>query len=426
MQTTKELHNLLLDFVSDLEQTALLWQLAALVVSMATAWLISRAIKKHFPHPTEAWHVGVSSFNRVIFPLLTLLFVLVAKSLLQHTSSIKLLNIAVPLLLSLALIRLTVYLLRHIFAPSGWVKASERFIAMLIWSGVALHITGFLPEIIGAMDDLSFSMGKQRISVLLVLEGLIALAATLLIALWLGRLVEKRIMQNEEMDLSHRMVFTKIVRAFLLFIALLVALPAAGIDITVLSVFGGALGVGLGFGLQKIASNYVSGFIILLERSIRIGDMVTVDGRYGEIKQMSTRYTLLRSLDGTEALIPNETLITSTVLNHSFSNREVRIGIPVQVSYNSSLETAMRIMVDAAKHHPRVLKDPEPEVHLREFADNGINLELSIWIGDPEEGQFSLRSAVNLEIWKKFREEGIEIPYPQRDIRIIERIAQKP
>ena len=315
MQTPKEIHNLLTDFLSDFEQTALLWQLAALVVSMGAAWLISRTAKKHL-HPSEAWHVGVASFKRVAFPLLTLLFVVIAKSLLQHTISIKLLNIAVPLLLSLALIRLTVYLLRHIFLPSDWVKASERFIAMLIWAGLALHITGFLPEILSTLDELSFSIGKQRISVLLVLEGLLALAATLLIALWLGRAVEKRIMTNENMDLSHRMVMTKIVRAFLLFIALLVALPAAGIDITVLSVFGGALGVGLGFGLQKIASNYVSGFIILLERSIRIGDMVTVDGRYGEIKQMSTRYTLLRSLDGTEALIPNETLITSTVLNH--------------------------------------------------------------------------------------------------------------
>jgi small-conductance mechanosensitive channel len=423
MQSKTEIHNLLIDFFSDLEQVALLWQLAVLAVSLAAAWLLSRTAKKHL-HPSGVWHVGVASFNRVAFPLLTLFFVVVAKSLLQHTISVKLLNIAVPLLLSLAMIRLTVYLLRHIFAPSGWVKSFERFIAMLIWAGLALHITGFLPEIIGAMDDLSLSMGKQRISVLLVLEGLVALAATLLIALWLGRTVEVRIMKNEGMDLSLRMVMTKIVRAFLLFIALLVALPAAGIDITVLSVFGGALGVGLGFGLQKIASNYVSGFIILLERSIRIGDMVTVDGRYGEIKQMSTRYTLLRSLDGTEALIPNETLITSTVLNHSFSNREVRIGVPVQVSYNSPLETAMRIMVETAMRHPRVLKDPVPEVFLREFSDNGLNLELSIWIGDPEEGQFGLRSALNLEIWKRFREEGIEIPYPQRDIRIVEHIAQ--
>lgn len=425
MQTQQEIHNLLIDFFSDLEQTAVLWQLATLAVSMTMAWMISRAARKHFS-PTESWHVGVGSFNRVAFPLLSLLFVVIAKSLLQHTVSIKLLNIAVPLLLSLALIRLTVYLLRHIFSPSGWVKASERLVSLLIWAGLALHITGFLPEIIEALDAFSFTMGKQRISVLLVLEGLIALAATLLIALWLGRMVEKQIMANEAIDLSLRMVLTKLVRAFLSFLALLVALPAAGIDITVLSVFGGALGVGLGFGLQKIASNYVSGFIILLERSIRIGDMVTVDGRYGEIKQISTRYTLLRSLDGTEALIPNETLITSTVLNHSFSNREVRISLPVQVSYNSSLETAMRIMTETARHHPRALEHPEPEVYLREFADNGINLEVSLWIDDPEEGQLSLRSAINLEIWKKFREEGIEIPSPQRDIRIIERTAQKP
>lgn len=425
MQANTEIHNLLLELIGDLEQTALLWQFAVLALSLAAAWLLSSTIKKHFPPPADSWHMGVSGFNRVALPLLALLFVLLGKALLKQTFSVKLLNLAVPLLLSWALIRLTVYLLRHIFAPGSWLKASEHLITWLVWAGVALHITGFLPEITQALDELSFSTGKQRISVLLVMEGLIALAVTVVLALWLGRVVEKRIMGTAEMDLSLRMVLSKIVRAFLLLIALLIALPAAGIDITVLSVFGGALGVGLGFGLQKIASNYVSGFIILLERSIRIGDMVTVDNRYGEIKQISTRYTVLRGLDGTEALIPNESLITSTVLNHSFTNREVRISLSVQISYASSLETAMHLMLEAARQHPRVLQQNAPEVFLKNFSDNGIELELVMWIGDPEEGQASLRSALNLEIWRNFKAQGIEIPYPQRDIHIVEHVAHK-
>ena len=176
---------------------------------------------------------------------------------------------------------------------------------------------------------------------------------------------------------------------------------------------------GIGFGLQKIASNYVSGFIILLDRSIHPGDILTVDSRFGKVTQLTARYLVLQNNDGTEAIIPNETLITSTVINHSYTNRQLRIGIPVQISYQSDLDRAMEIMKQAAANQTRVLADPETKVYLKSFSDNGIDLEMGIWIDDPEEGQLNLCSDINMEIWRKFQASGIEIPYPQRDIRII-------
>jgi small-conductance mechanosensitive channel len=254
---------------------------------------------------------------------------------------------------------------------------------------------------------------------LTILSGILSVLVTVLAAMWLGRVLENRVMATEHLDMNLRVVLSKLFRALLVVLGILVALPLAGIDITVLSVFGGALGVGIGLGLQKIASNYISGFIILIDRSIHPGDVLTVDNRFGTVSQLTSRYLVLRNSDGTEAIIPNDTLITSTVINHSYSNREMRIGIPVQVSYQSDLDQAMSIMRQAAESHPRVLKDPEPKTFLKAFGENGIDLELDIWINDPEEGQLNLRSDINLKIWRQFQAAGIEIPYPQRDIRII-------
>jgi len=210
-------------------------------------------------------------------------------------------------------------------------------------------------------------------------------------------------------------------RTVFLILAVLVALPAVGIDLTVLSVFGGALGVGIGFGLQKVASNYVSGFIILLDRSVRIGDLVTVDNKYGQVSQINTRYTLLRSLDGTESIVPNETLITQTVVNHSLSRPNVRVALPVQVSYETDLEQAEALMLEAAHSTSRVVfDDPDnlPRVFLKEFADNGVLLELAVWISDPSEGQNNLRSDINWAIWRRFKAAGIKIPFPQRVVHM--------
>jgi small-conductance mechanosensitive channel len=412
-------HNLLTEILSDLEQTRMLWQLAVLGFSLALAWGFSRLLRSHLPKSEGAAKVGLGGVSRVAFPLIALLLVVIGKTVLKNWHSVNLLNIATSLLLALALVRLAVYALRKIFAPSGWLHSSERFIAMAIWIGLALHLTGFLPEILDAMDELSFHAGKLKISLLTILSGILSILVTLMAAMWLGRVLETRVMATEHLDMNLRVVLSKLFNALLVVLGILVALPLAGIDITVLSVFGGALGVGIGFGLQKIASNYVSGFIILLDRSIHPGDSLTVDGRFGTVSQLTARYMVLKGLDGTEAIIPNETLISSTVINHSYTNRHIRVGIPVQISYQSNLERAMEIMKNAATQQPRVLADPETKVFLKSFGDNGIDLEMSIWINDPEEGQLGLKSDINLEIWRQFQAAGIEIPYPQRDVRII-------
>jgi small-conductance mechanosensitive channel len=412
-------HNLLTELLSDLEQTRMLWQLAVLGFSLALAWGFSRLLRSHLPKSEGAAKVGLGGVSRVAFPLIALLLVVIGKTVLKNWHSVNLLNIATSLLLAMALVRLAVYALRKIFAPSGWLHSSERFIATAIWIGLALHLTGFLPEILDAMDELSFHAGKLKISLLTILSGILSILVTLMAAMWLGRVLETRVMATEHLDMNLRVVLSKLFNALLVVLGILVALPLAGIDITVLSVFGGALGVGIGFGLQKIASNYVSGFIILLDRSIHPGDSLTVDGRFGTVSQLTARYMVLKGLDGTEAIIPNETLISSTVINHSYTNRHIRVGISVQVGYQSDLERAMEIMKEAATQQPRVLADPETKVFLKSFGDNGIDLEMSIWINDPEEGQLGLKSDINLEIWRQFQAAGIEIPYPQRDVRII-------
>lgn len=411
--------NLLAEFLSNLEQTAILWQLAVLAFSLALAWGFSRLLRSRFPKSEGALKVGLGGVSRVAFPLTALLLVAAGKAALKNWHSVHLLNIAVSLLIALALVRLAVYILRRVFAPSGWLHSSERFIAMTVWAGLALHLTGFLPEILDALDEFSIHAGKQKISLLMILNGVLSVIVTLLVTMWLGRTLESRIMGTEKLNMNLRVVLSKLIRAALIVFGVLIALPIAGIDITVLSVFGGALGVGIGFGLQKIASNYVSGFIILLDRSIHPGDVLTVDNRFGTVSQLTARYMVLRSGDGTEAIIPNDTLITSTVVNHSYSDRQMRLAIPVQVGYQSDLEQAMNIMRQAAENHPRVLKEPAPKAFLKAFGDNGIDLELGVWIADPEEGQLNLRSELNLEIWRKFRAAGIEIPFPQRDIRIV-------
>ena len=412
-------HNLLTELLSDLEQTTILWQLAVLGFSLTLAWGFNLLWRSHRPKSEGAIKIGLGGVSRVAFPLVALLLVVIGKTVLKNWYSVNLLNIATSLLLALALVRLAVYGLRHIFAPSGWLHSSERLIATTIWIGLALHLTGFLPEILDAMDDLSFHVGRQKISLLTILSGILSVLVTLVAAMWLGRVLENRVMATEHLDMNLRVVLSKLFRALLVVLGILVALPLAGIDITVLSIFGGALGVGIGLGLQKIASNYISGFIILIDRSIHPGDVLTVDNRFGTVSQLTARYLVLRNSDGTEAIIPNDILITSTVISHSYSNREMRIGIPVQISYQSDLDKAMTIMRQAAENHPRVLKNPEPKTFLKAFGEKGIDLEMGIWINDPEEGQLNLKSDINLEIWRQFQAAGIEIPCPQRDIRII-------
>ncbi len=422
MPPNHEFHSLLRNLITDVREISTLWQIAVLLACLGLAWLLQRQFAKRMTSRVSAGltlSISVNSMSRLMRPLFALVLVVAGKWALGHWYTTHLLNVAVPLLFALALIRVTVYALRRVFSSQEWLHPWERFIGWAVWIGLALHITGLLPEILALLDDISFHVGKHRLSVLLIVQGILAFTASMLLALWLASSLEARIMDSRALDINQRVILSKISRAILIVVGVLIALPMVGVDITVLSVFGGALGVGLGLGLQKIASNYISGFIILLDRSLHIGDVVTVDNRKGEVTLLTTRYVVLKGDDGTEALIPNDTFITSTVISQTYSNRKLRLIMPFHIGYTSNVEAAMSIVLDAARKRPQILTDPEPAVFLKEFADNGINLELVIWVEDPEGGVLRLRSDLNLEIWSEFQKNGIEIPFPQREVRLL-------
>jgi len=408
------------EILTDISTPAGLWQLVIVVAACAIAWMINGALRAYvMRHAPEHWKLGIGGINRVLFPLSTLIFVLIAKLILASWIHTSLLLLTSKLLLAMAVIRLIVYAVRYIIEPGGMLKTLENTISGSIWVLMALHLSGILPGILDALESVKFNIGKNPVNLLLALQGMLTILVTIFIALWVSRVIENKVMRVQHVNMNLRVVMAKLLRMFLLFIAVLIALSAVGLDITMLSVFGGALGVGLGFGLQRIASNYVSGFIILLDESMQIGDVVTIDTHYGVVSDLRTRYLVLRKLDGTQVIIPNETLIINPVINHSFTDHKARVQMPIQVSYDSPLETAMQLIVDISVRHSRVLVEPEPSVQIKGFGENGIDLMLSIWIPDPEEGSGSLQSEIYLEIWRAFQANKISIPFPQREVRIL-------
>jgi len=422
MQPDKEFQSLISNLITDVQEISVMWQLAVLFASLGLAWLLQRQFRQGIPAQTSAsrtLNISANSMNRLMFPILALALIILGRWALHHWYSTHVLNIVIPLLFALALVRAAVYMLRRIFSSQGWLPPWERFIGWAVWIGLVLYITGLMPEILALLDDISFHVGKQRFSVLLIIQGILAFTISMLAALWLARSFEARIMDTNSLEMNQRVILSKISSTVLILTGVLVALPMVGVDITVLSVFGGALGVGLGLGLQKIASNYISGFIILLDRSLHIGDVVTVDNRKGEVISLTTRYVVLKGDDGTEALVPNDTFITSTVVNQTYSNHRLRLLFPIQVGYASPVEVAMNIMLEAVKKRQQILVSPEPVVYLKEFADSGINLEMIVWVEDPEGGVLKLRSGLNLEILSEFQKNGVEIPFPQREVRIV-------
>ncbi|AYH45096.1 mechanosensitive ion channel protein MscS [Azoarcus sp. DN11] len=414
---------MLTDTWSDLQSPSVLWQLAALAGCLALAWLIGRAMLERVAYRgdtiTAAQRFGRSGLRRVLFPLLALIFVFAARAVFGRYQSVHLLNLAVPLLTSFALIRIVVFTVRQGMGRSSWLGSFERIFASLVWVVVALHILGWLPEVIDALERVSFRVGSQKLSLWTLLQGAGMVVVTLLIALWVAGALERRLSAAPGLDDSMRLVLMRVAKALLIVIAVLVALPMVGIDLTTLSVFGGALGVGLGFGLQKIAANYISGFIILLDRSLRIGNLISVGSERGIVTQINTRYTVLRAGSGVESLVPNETLISSVVQNETYSDTRIVVPINIQVGYDTDLERAMAILVEAARTHPRVIGDPAPKAFLVAFGESGIDLRLAVWIADPQEGTLGVISHINLEVWRRFRAERIEIPFPQREVRVV-------
>ncbi len=411
------------DLWGDLHDVSVLWQLGVLALCLTLAWLAAYSVRRPLQAHPGAWRVGVGSVNRLAFPLTALLLVAVARPILAQWQHVNLLNLAVPLLVSLAAIRIAVYALRQALGNSGLVAVFERILVLFIFAWVALYILGMLPDIVDMLNGVSLTIGTQKVTLWLALQALFWVAVTLLAALWLGGMIEAWLMRAESLHSSLRVVLARIVNIVLMFTAIMISLPLVGIDITVLSVFGGALGVGLGFGLQRITSNYISGFIILLDRSIRMGDMITVGDRAGIVTNITTRYTVVKALDGTEAIVPNDTMTSSVVLNYAYSDRRTRLATQMQVAYGSDLDAVCALLVEIAKCHTRVLGDPQPQAYLVKFGDSGITLELGFWILDPEAGSLNIKSDLNMEIWREFRTRGIQMPFPQMELRVLSQIT---
>lgn len=400
-------------------------ELAVVAVCLALAGLITRLLIRRQRRQAgvetlgATARLGLEGLQRLLFPLVGIALLSIARvviELLQQPPV--LMRLVIAMLVAMGVIRLVVYGLRQVFSPAGWLSTFELLIGLTIWSAWVLHALDILPEVIEWLDSQQVALGKQKLSLWALMQGGAWVLVTLIAAVWLSGSVERKLMRAP-LDSNLRIVLARLSKVALMFLALMITLPLVGIDLTALSVFGGALGVGLGFGLQKIMANYVSGFIILLDRSIRIGDLISVGTDRGQVQQITTRYTVLRSPSGVQSIVPNETLISSVVQNEGLSDREVRVAISVQVGYADDVERALVILEECARAHERVLSEPVPRAFLHSFGDSGINLELGLWITDPENGTLGIRSAVQLEILRRFRAEGIEIPFPQREIRVL-------
>ena len=404
------------DLLLGLTRPAALVELAVLVACLVLAGLLVYGLRRSLgpEHSEGSIWFGRRIVDGVLFPVLALALAYAAKLLVAGTVKATVFKLAVPILVSLVLIRVSVRVLSASFPDSRWMRVIERSISWLAWLAVALWVIGVLPIVLDAMDEVSWRLGSSRISLRTALEGLLSAGLVLVLVLWVSAAIEKRLLRGSGDDLSIRKIAANLVRVVLLFVGLLVALSAVGIDLTALSVLGGALGVGLGFGLQKIAANYVSGFVILAERSLRIGDMVKIDTFEGRITDIRTRYTVVRSLAGREAIVPNEMLITQRVENASLADPRVSLNTVVQVAYGSDVRALQGKLVEAVGRVNRVLADPGPAVNLSNFAADGLELTISFWIRDPENGQGNVRSDVNLVVLELLNAEGVDIPYPQR------------
>ena len=367
------------DLLGDLRDPGLMWQLGALVLSVVLGWTLSRMALSRIGRRDDRGTMvrfGVEGFARVIGPLAIVCLLWLSQIVLSRWYHVNLLRVALPIWGSLAVIRLTFYLLRRVFARRGEIGATmltfEKIFQLLVWGAFALYITGYWDDIYRYLDNMTLHLGKNKVTAAEILQGLVSVVVTLVLAMWAGAAMEERLMGVDTLNSNVRVVLARVGRALLIVFAVLFSLNLVGIDLTVLSVFGGALGVGLGLGLQKIASNYISGFIILLDRSLQIGDMITVDKFSGRVARINTRYTVLQGLDGVESIVPNEMFVSSPVQNTTLTNKEVWIGTKVSVAYDTDLDYALKLLEEAAASVPRVLKSRPPGATLLNFGADGL------------------------------------------------------
>jgi small-conductance mechanosensitive channel len=333
---------------------------------------------------------------------------------------------AATLVALLGLIRLVMFLLRLSLGKSRGIKTWELRVTLVVWALIAAETLGWLDPVVDKLDSIGLSQGGSRITIWSVLKAFALVTIFVVVSVWVARWIDRRIGSIQELAPSTRIAIGKFSYAFLIALGILVGLQSAGVNLTALTVFSGAIGLGLGFGLQAIAANFVSGFVLLVDRSIKPGDVISFTGTtgtsttgFGWVEELRGRHVVIRDRDGVATLVPNQNVITNPLINWSYGHPRVRLRLPVRIAYHDDVELALRLLLEAADH-PRILRDPPAVTRLLEFADYGMEIELRFWIGDPAEGVNNVRSDVNRRIWALFREHGITIPPAQREIRILE------
>jgi small-conductance mechanosensitive channel len=394
--------------------------LMAFAVCVLCSWVIVWGIRKIFAEQDLSVLLGKRLIDGVLFPTFLMGLTFVARTLMTDAQLAPMFAILLPVCISLAVIRLGVKVLQVAFNEAPFVRVLERTISWIAWLAVVLWVTDVLPLILDELDQIRWKVGGSMLSVRTLLEGALTAGLVLIVTLWISAALEARLLKSATgSDLSLRKVISNTVRALLMFVGLLLALSSVGIDLTALSVLGGAVGVGIGFGLQKLASNYVSGFVILAERSMRIGDNVKVDGFEGRITDIKARYTVIRSPNGRESIVPNEMLITQRVENLSLTDSRIAQSTTVTVAYTAPVDDVMVWLLQACQAHPKVLADPAPLVALSAFGVDGLEFTVNYWFDDSDTGPGSLKSDIHLAILKTLQAHGIEIPFPQRVMHMV-------
>ncbi len=297
-------------------------------------------------------------------------------------------------------------------------RGTARLLRMLVWAVAALNILGLLRPTIALLDAAAVDLGGFRLSVIVVLKGLILFVGLLWAAILMSQAIKRRVATSEVLSPSIRVLTNQLVKMGLIILAVVVALASVGIDLTAFAVFTGALGVGIGFGLQRVIANLISGILLLVDRSIKPGDVIAVEQTYGWVNFMGARYVSVITPNGTEHLIPNETLVTNKVENWSYSDDLLRLSIPLGISYKSDIRKAIALVIEAVASMERVLELPAPVCLIMGFGDSSVDLEARFWIKDPRNGVSNLKSEILLQVWDRFKSGGIEIPFPQRDLHI--------
>jgi small-conductance mechanosensitive channel len=403
-------------------------QLGGLAVAVLLSWWIGRRVGERTRGEATGLQTGFEDRLReafaIVAPYLAALVIIASFGGLLHAllAPSNIVDLSITLSGLLLLIRFAVYIARISLGDRtrGW----GNVITFAIWAVLALHLIGWFDPLVQALDSVGLKAGDKRITVWTVLKLLFTVGIFIVVAVWLARWIERRLMSMQGLAISMRIGISKFAQVFLIGLSVLLGLNAAGLDLTTVNVLTGAIGVGLGFGLQAIVANLVSGFVLLMDRSIKPGDVISFTGTtgtstegFGWVQELRGRYVVVRDRDGVETLVPNQHLITNPVINWSYTDPKVRLKLPVRVSYRSNPEEALRLLLMAADGHERILRDPPPVSRMMGFNDYGFDLELRFWIADPQAGVNNVRSDVNRAIWRLFKEHNIEIPVAQQEVR---------